>query len=72
MKIVTKYAGSVTDHLWITSVLRCSTFERIAYVKDMSKNFKVDEAYNFIYGIGRMPRIYLDEHNSKGKKQYEN
>lgn len=63
-----RYVGSVTDQSWTRAVLRLNTLERKHYLNQVSATKVHDEAFNFIYGLKRLPRIFTDEYNQQTKE----
>ena len=57
-----KYCGTVTDQSWYTAVFRSSAILKYKYLNERGvEREKFDEGFDFVYKLGRLPRIYWDE-----------
>ena len=59
-----KYYGIVTDRSWIQSFIRLPAHRRKEFNKTKIDK-KVEDAFNYIFSLNRMPRIYEDEYKLK-------
>lgn len=64
-----RYVGSVTDQSWTRAVMRLNTLKHKHYLNQVASTKVHDEAFTFIYGLKRMPRIYIDEYNQTTKEK---
>lgn len=60
---MSRYLGTVTDKSWTQSVLRLSWEDRKNYIKTKLDK-KLEEGFDFIFSLRRLPRIYTDEYKT--------
>ncbi len=57
-----KYQGCVTDESWHKVIFRMEPKERQNYINLRSPmQIDLDNSFDFIYSIGKLPRVYSDE-----------
>lgn len=57
------YCGTVTDLSWHIAVIRLPSKRRADHLFVYIDNIKIEKGFDFLYSIGRLPRIYWDEIN---------